>query len=245
MDYLEYDYYQKLSLDFFSSEEESTAAQELQDKWTGTAGVLQSAILFQFIVLLMWIYRINSNTRSLGAAADMKYTPGWSVGWFFIPIANIWKPYQVLKELWISNHHSHIPASDKKRGVTFVGWFWVVALISIGLGKGAFRMNLRAKELPDFILANKITTLADISDFPFYILTIILVSRIYMLHMAKFAPQANDYNQLIRTVPTTEETEKKKTRVKWIRRSLLTLVGIYIITGLLIIFFVWVGVLID
>ena len=30
----------------------------------------------------------------------MQYTPGWCVGWFFIPIANLVMPYIILKELW-------------------------------------------------------------------------------------------------------------------------------------------------
>jgi hypothetical protein len=239
---LEYDYFQNLFQGLYPSEEQATAAQEWQEKWVSTAGIFQSALLFQFIVLLMWIYRINSNTRSLGAAADMKYTPGWSVGWFFIPIANIWKPYQVLKELWISNHPSHIPVPDKKKGAKFIGWFWAIALISIGLDKVALKMSFRAKELPELIQTNYIMLLSDFIDIPFYILSIILVQRIYTLQMAKFAPHAHDYSQLIRAVPMTQETEKKKTRAKWIRRCLLTLLSLFIITMVILLFFTWLDI---
>jgi len=38
----------------------------------------------------------------------MKYSPGWSVGWFFVPIANLFMPYWVLKEICqVSSPSSH------------------------------------------------------------------------------------------------------------------------------------------
>jgi len=51
------------------------------------------------ILFLMWIYRANSNARQLGAQG-MKFSPGWSVGFYFIPILWFWKPYQAMKEIW-------------------------------------------------------------------------------------------------------------------------------------------------
>ena len=63
-------------------------------------GLLQlPVVLTTGIVFLMWIHRANRNARGLGAEG-MTFTPGWSVGWYFIPIANLWKPFQAMKEIW-------------------------------------------------------------------------------------------------------------------------------------------------
>ena len=51
------------------------------------------------ILVLTWIYRANYNARQLGAA-DMRFTPGWAVGWYFIPIAWFWMPYLAMREIW-------------------------------------------------------------------------------------------------------------------------------------------------
>ena len=51
------------------------------------------------ILVLSWIYRANYNARQLGAA-DMRFTPGWAVGWYFIPIAWFWMPYLAMREIW-------------------------------------------------------------------------------------------------------------------------------------------------
>jgi len=51
------------------------------------------------ILVLSWIYRANRNARQLGAA-DRRFTPGWAVGWYFIPIAWFWMPYLAMREIW-------------------------------------------------------------------------------------------------------------------------------------------------
>src|SRR5260221_8716711 len=59
---------------------------------------LFNLVLFLFTVVIFgkWIVRANRNVRALGAT-DLLMTPGWVVGFFFIPIANLWKPYQAMK----------------------------------------------------------------------------------------------------------------------------------------------------
>ena len=46
-----------------------------------------------------WIYRANKNARALGASG-MQFGPVASVGWYFIPICCLWKPYQAMREIW-------------------------------------------------------------------------------------------------------------------------------------------------
>lgn len=64
-----------------------------------------SALAYYVSVVLvgMWIYRAHANLF----AADLtglEYSPGWSVGWFFVPIACLFKPFQAMRELWNASH---------------------------------------------------------------------------------------------------------------------------------------------
>jgi hypothetical protein len=47
----------------------------------------------------VWQHRSHANVRALGAA-DLKFSPGWAVGWWFIPIANVVQPFRANSELW-------------------------------------------------------------------------------------------------------------------------------------------------
>lgn len=50
----------------------------------------------------MWIYRAHDNLTLFGLTG-LEFTPGWSVGWFFVPFANLVKPYEAMRELWGRN----------------------------------------------------------------------------------------------------------------------------------------------
>jgi hypothetical protein len=51
------------------------------------------------ILLLIWIHRAFANLLASGIKG-LSYSPGWAVGWWFIPIANFYKPYSAMCELW-------------------------------------------------------------------------------------------------------------------------------------------------
>ena len=60
-----------------------------------------SAILFLIsaVFVSMWIYRAHANLRDANVEGTT-ITPGWSVVWFFVPIAGLFKPFEAMRELW-------------------------------------------------------------------------------------------------------------------------------------------------
>lgn len=49
----------------------------------------------------MWSFRAAKNLRAFSDDTDiLDFTPGWVVGWWFIPFANLWQPFRVHQELW-------------------------------------------------------------------------------------------------------------------------------------------------
>ncbi len=51
------------------------------------------------VVFLMWLFRTYKNLAALRADRT-EFTPGWAVGWWFIPFANLVKPFQVVRSVW-------------------------------------------------------------------------------------------------------------------------------------------------
>jgi len=69
------------------------------DDLTQTLGRLELAgLILTGIAWFVWLHRSVANARSLGVQTEA--TPGWSVGWWFIPFANLVKPYRILKSLF-------------------------------------------------------------------------------------------------------------------------------------------------
>ena len=66
------------------------------------AGLSIPAAITSLISLLVWIYAAHANLPAL-RGTNLEFSDGWAVGWFFVPIANLVKPYQVVREIWRSS----------------------------------------------------------------------------------------------------------------------------------------------
>jgi hypothetical protein len=241
---LEYNFYQGLSDGLYSTEDIASIDENFKDKWLETAGIFQISVLLQMIAFFMWVYRINSNTHAL-RVVGMKFTPGWAVGWFFVPLASLWKPYQVLKEIWNSNHFTPIEETGIKKNATFIKWFWLFTLLSNHLAGIEVAKWFTSQELPQLMLSNKLTMISDFMDIPSFIMTIILVERIYKAQMLKFEIKANEYQQLINPMPYSDSNGKKQTKPKWTKRCLFALLGIFIIILIAFLLLIWIEPLLS
>ncbi|HET9863637.1 MAG TPA: DUF4328 domain-containing protein, partial [Steroidobacteraceae bacterium] len=108
-----------------------------------------------------------------------EFTPGWAVGWFFIPVASLWKPYQAMRSLWQMSRHVHKP------GVQDTSWvlptWWALWLVSIFIGWVLFRLQGGAPNTVERLTA--ITRLAianDVVDVFLNLVAALLVSRIWL-----------------------------------------------------------------
>jgi hypothetical protein len=68
------------------------------------------------ILFLVWFHRALTNAQSLGL--PMRRSPGWGIAGFFIPIVNLWFPYQSACDLFPPGH------PDRK----IVGRWWACYL---------------------------------------------------------------------------------------------------------------------
>jgi hypothetical protein len=64
-----------------------------------SAGFQLITMIVAAVLFLVWLHRITANGPALGGA-ELRFTPGWAVGWWFVPFANLVRPIQVLSEAW-------------------------------------------------------------------------------------------------------------------------------------------------
>jgi hypothetical protein len=86
--------------------------------------VQQLAILAQLcssfmtaLFFLLWTYRSYRHLSAL-SDRDLRFSPGWAVGWFFAPIMNLFRPYQVMKEIWEESDPGAGPSRPGERPVS-------------------------------------------------------------------------------------------------------------------------------
>ena len=64
------------------------------------------SLLLSIVLVGMWIHKAHANLFAAGLSG-LRYSPGWSVGWFFVPLLNLFKPYDAMRELWHASFGAH------------------------------------------------------------------------------------------------------------------------------------------
>ncbi len=94
-----------------------------------------------FLVLfLIWVYKSNVNARALGAE-DMQFSPGWAVGYLFIPLLNLVKFVQAVNEIYQASDPMDPPGTSvrgKRWSVLVLIWWilWITSGIVPNLASG-------------------------------------------------------------------------------------------------------------
>lgn len=80
----------------------------------------------------MWFYRANANLRAAGI--PLKHGPTMAWLWPFVPIASLFKPFDVMREIW-SGSMGQSPGHTVKAPLLMAQWWgaWIVATLSMNL----------------------------------------------------------------------------------------------------------------
>ncbi len=102
---------------------------------TGVSGLVAFlALLGSYVVVGMWIYRAHANLR-LAGYPGLEYTPGWAIGWYFIPFANLVKPLHAMRELWKASHGAADLQGEPASNPLNAWWAcWIVSNIVSNIG---------------------------------------------------------------------------------------------------------------
>lgn len=177
----------QLLLDFsrgiYATQALAVAAADVSDRRQQIIGSLQFAISIATVVLFcMWIYRANSNSRALGAR-NMKFTPGWSVGYYFIPVLNLWRPYQAMKEIWMTSRNPNDWESESRGRI--LPWWWFLFLLAGVLGNASFRASLRSNEIDELIALTGMMIASDLANIFAACIALVLVLAIHRMQMSQ------------------------------------------------------------
>lgn len=132
------------------------------------------------ILFLVWFCRAYRNLPALGAR-DLMATPGWAVGWFFVPIACLFRPFQVATEIWKASDPA-VPGTDKSSRDAMPTWsilglWWFAWLISEVMD----RVSMQATIHPDMsnaAMASQILAISSVLNMVAAVFALLVVRSI-------------------------------------------------------------------
>jgi hypothetical protein len=142
--------------------------------------------IFLGVTFLRWIYRANQNLQAL-STAPMTFSPGWSVGWYFVPIANLFKPYLVMKEIWIVAHRGLSTES------LLLGWWWGLWIVSNFVARFSIKFGFHADNAEGDARSAIVDAVSDGIDIALTIVALMLVSAIADAYRANYVEPGADY----------------------------------------------------
>ncbi len=133
-----------------------------------TSVLMYLVLVITFVWYLLWVFNTSQGLRALNDER-MFYGAGSAISWYFIPLMNLYKPYLVMKEIWLVSHR-HI-SSDYK----WVKCWWAMCIAS------SFVSYFLTLDLPNGDTWAEYLQLLKIYSFIFFIYSILLVVSIMMI----------------------------------------------------------------
>ncbi len=104
--------------------------------------------ILTIVFFLIWLNRVYKNLIPL-RAGPLEHSSGWAVGYWFIPILNLFKPFQVVREVWNQSDPDFDPElsflSSSMGTPALLGVWWALWIMANLASNASFRMDMTGK----------------------------------------------------------------------------------------------------
>ncbi len=113
-------------------------------------------------LFLAWLYQCRVNVRALGAR-KLRWRREWTLLAFLVPVLNVLRPYQVVREVWQASDPSvGDPLGwQRVRVPSLLSWWWATFLIFLACELVAWMILIGIDSAGERRLAYSLRTLAD------------------------------------------------------------------------------------
>ena len=136
------------------------------------------AYIISGIVFIQWFRRAYYNLHQ--KVDHLTFSDGWAAGSWFVPIITLFRPYNIMKELYEETDrflfHKHIEVREKLT-TSILGWWWTLWIISGILGQIVFRSSYNAKTLEQLTFATMMNMISVLVAIPLCLVTIKMIKN--------------------------------------------------------------------
>jgi len=164
----------------------STEAATLNDSRESIIAIIYSIFsIVSAITFIQWFRRAYFNLHQ--HVNHLSYTEGWAAGSWFVPIINLFRPYQIMKELYaetklyLTNKGEALKENFTTNALGLWWTFWIIGNI---IGQFSFRYSLRAETIDELTVSTIAYIIGHIVGIPLALITIKVIkdySRVEVL----------------------------------------------------------------
>ena len=167
-------------------------------------------IILSIVFFIMWFRRAYYNLHQL-PWNNARYTEGWAAGSWFVPIINLWWPYQIMMDIWKGTQYALKERLGDPRPAAIVGWWWALHLITSFYNNIAARFGWNSDEIDDLIASTKMDIIGEVISIPAILITIVIIQRTntFERELLAYAETPNDSIFSDNYTPPIENMEPK------------------------------------
>jgi hypothetical protein len=155
----------------------TTFEEIMNDPVQGAVGSIQWLVgLVVIIAFLRWTYRAYKNVQGFGAK-NLHYSPGWAVGYYFIPFICWVRPVQVMSEIWRASKDPR--EWNRTKGSPLLAAWWSLFLL-YGISFEISQLVIDSAQPNQIPWTVGFAVLSDFVSIPFSIVLYFLITKIYL-----------------------------------------------------------------
>jgi len=155
--------------------EEVVDAGSLREAIVAILAVL--AYIISGITFIMWFRRAYYNLHQ-SVSHRLRHSEGWAAGSWFVPILCLYRPYQIMKELYLETKGLLTKKGmDMNLNLTthLLGWWWTLWIISCIFGQIVSKFALRAETLNELMTSSIIDMISSSITVPLALITVKII----------------------------------------------------------------------
>ena len=135
------------------------------------------AYITSAVFFIRWFRRAYFNLHQV--ARVLSYGEGWAAGAWFVPIVNLFRPYQIMKELYEETEILVSKRAGTERinlTTTFVGIWWTLWIVNNLLGQFIFRSSREANDIGEMVFNTQMNMFVNVISIPLALITVKVIS---------------------------------------------------------------------
>jgi len=136
------------------------------------------AYIISGVTFIQWFRRAYNNLHQ--KVSYLSHTEGWAAGSWFVPIVNLYRPYQIMKELY-QETKEYLSKNENSMGQDIpigpLGLWWGLWIINGVLGQFIFRYSLKAETIEELTTVTMASMISSLVGIPLALITIKIIKN--------------------------------------------------------------------
>ena len=130
------------------------------------------AFVISAVTFIQWFRRAYFNLHQ--RVNHLSQTEGWAAGSWFVPIVSLYRPYQIMKELYQETKAllTKNGLNNENISTSSLGWWWTLWVISSFLGQFVFRYSMKAESIDELTISTVASMIENVVGIPLALITI-------------------------------------------------------------------------